>query len=441
MQAPSRRNISLAVTGSAVTAIAVAVWSALPAAAQPATSVGYQAGASATMFTGQAFDACTAPSLATMTAWEASPYRAVGVYIAGADRSCQQPRLTAPWVRAVTALGWRLLPIYKGLQAPCGGKPTDPKIKLAAAVSEGVAAADEAVAAAKALGVFGGSAIYDDMEYYTPGIASCRTAALRFLSGWTARLHQLGFLAGEYVQLNSGAHDLAGVYASSAYARPDAVWVARYDGDRALTGWAGIPDADWAAHGRAKQYQPGHNETYGGATLNIDNDQVDGPVATVGYQYAVTGTAPLSARSGPSASDPVVMTHAPASSLEVVCQTHGQPTGQTSVWDKLGDGTYVTDRFVSTPSRTSFSPPLPRCTYPYQVTGAAGVHLRTGPGGSFPSAGILPAGALAWVTCQRAGTTSGVSAIWDKLTTGRWVSDSHVATPSATSFSPPIPGC
>jgi len=376
-----------------------------------------------------------------MTAWLHSPYRAVGVYIGGVNRTCAQPELTAPWVSSVSAMGWRLLPIYKGLQAPCGGKPTDQKINPAQAGAQGTAAADDAVAAAKSLGMLSGSALYNDMETYTTGDVICRTAVLRFLSGWTAEVHHLGYVAGVYAQLASGATDLAGVYTATSYARPDALWIARYDGNSALTGWAGIPDSDWAAHQRAKQYRPSHNETYGGVTVNIDNDQVDAPVATVGYQYTATSNTSLNARSGPAASYPVVRTHAPGSGLSVACQAAGQRIGTTMVWDKLADGTYVTDFYVSTPSNTGYSAPLPRCAYPYQVTAAGGLHERTGPGTSYPSAGLLPNGALAWVTCQQAGGMIGTTRIWDKLTNGRWVTDYLVATPSNTTFSPPIPHC
>ena len=52
--------------------------------------------AGATDFTRKGFDACTAPSAATMATWlRLSPYRAVGVYIGGSDRACAQPALTA----------------------------------------------------------------------------------------------------------------------------------------------------------------------------------------------------------------------------------------------------------------------------------------------------------------------------------------------------------
>jgi uncharacterized protein YraI len=414
---------------------------AAPALAQPATTVNYAAGASATSYSGLAFDACTAPALAAIRAWAASPYRAVGVYIGGVNRTCKQPELTPAWVTAVSGLRWRLLPVYKGLQAPCGGKPTDQKITPSAAASQGRGAADDAVAKARALGMTSGSALYNDMEPYTFADASCRTAVLRYLSGWSQEAHRLGYVAGIYAQLGSGARDLAETYTSASYARPDALWIARYDGVSSLTGWAGVPDSDWAVHQRAKQYRNSHKETYGGVTINIDNDRVDAPVATVGYSYRVTSGTPLNARSGPSASSPVVRAYQRGSTLRVVCQAPGSAVGTTSVWDKLTDGSYVTDYYVSTPSSSGYSAPLPRCSYPYQVASSDGLNERTGPGTSYPVTGKLPDGSLAWLVCQKAGTTVGSTSIWDKLTDGRWISDYYVATPSNTTYSGPAPRC
>ena len=104
-------------------------------------------------------------------------------------------------------------------------------------------------------------------------------------------------------------------------------------------------------------------------------------------------------------------------------------------------GTYVTDYYVSTPSNTTYSSPLPRCSYPYQVTAAGGLNKRTGPGTSYPAAGTLPNGGLAWVVCQKAGSTVGTTSVWDKLDDARWVTDYYVATPSKTTYSKPIPRC
>jgi hypothetical protein len=45
----------------------------------------------------------------------------------------------------------------------------------------------------------------------------------------------------------------------------------------------------------------------------------------------------------------------------VSCQRSGSTVAMTSIWDKLDDGTYVSDFFLATPSKTSYSPPIQRC--------------------------------------------------------------------------------
>ena len=425
--------------GGAVALAALAV--AVPAVADPATVVAYPAGASATQYSGLAFDTCTAPPLAAIQAWGASPYRAIGVYIGGVNRTCGQPQLTASWVTAVSKLTWRLLPIYKGPQPACGGKATDKKIIPAQAASQGTAAADDAIAKATALGIRPGSAFYNDIENYSRTDGACRTAVLTYLSAWTRELHRLGYVAGVYANLSSGAPDLSGTYASASYARPDALWIARYDGSTSLTGWAGVPNGQWAVHQRAKQYRGTHNEAYGGVTISIDNDKLDAPAATVGYGYKVTSTSALNARTGPSTSYPVATTYAPGATVPVACQAPGSAVATTRVWDKLTTGGYVTDYYVSTPSNAGYSPPLPRCSYPYQVTATSGTSARTGPGTSYPVAATLQNGALAWVTCQAPGSLVHTTKVWDKLTDGHWVTDYYVATRSKTTYTPPIPRC
>ena len=426
---------ALVVSAAALAALTVA-W---PAMADPATPVAYPAWASATLYTGQAFDACTAPPLTTMQAWMASPYRAIGVYVGGQNRTCAQPELTPDWVRAVADLGWRLIPIYKGLQAPCGGKPSDSKIVPSAAAAEGTSAADDASQQVKALGMFKGGAIFYDMEQYTTTDSACRSAVLTFLSAWTGELHRLGYVSGVYENLNLGAGDLAGAYSSAAYARPDALWIARYDLNPALTGWAGIADDLWAVHQRAKQYQADFTATYGGASLTIDADSWDAPVATTAFTYQAT--AAIRARSGPGPSYPLVKLYPDGSSLAVVCQAPGPAVGTTTVWDKLNNGSYVTDYYVSTPSKTGYSAPATRCLYPYQVIPAGGANERSGPGASYPVTGVLPAGALTWLYCQKAGSKVGSTSIWDKIDGQHWVSDNWVATPGTTGYSKPAPRC
>jgi len=137
----------------------------------------------------------------------------------------------------------------------------------------------------------------------------------------------------------------------------------------------------------------------------------------------------------------VVRTHAPGSTVYVRCQLPGSRVGTTNVWDKLALGTYVTDYYVSTPSNTGFSWPIPKCLLPYQVTAPNFVYKRSGPGSGYRIKGRLPSGALARVLCQRTGQRVGTTSVWDKLRDNTWVTDYHVATPSNSGFSAPIPRC
>ena len=117
-------------------------------------------------FTGQGFDACTARSLSELSTWySASPYKAVNMYIGGASRGCAQPNLNAAWVSSAVAQGWVLIPTYVGLQAPCREYPN--VINPAQASSQGIAAADDAIAQLNALGLGVGNPVYFDMEAFS----------------------------------------------------------------------------------------------------------------------------------------------------------------------------------------------------------------------------------------------------------------------------------
>jgi archaellum component FlaF (FlaF/FlaG flagellin family) len=422
----------------ALTSLLVVLATAPPAAAEPATTPVFPGGASATRLSGYAFDTCEAPTTDTMQAWTVSPYRGVGVYIGGSNRTCPQRNLTRSWVTAVSKMRWRVIPIYMGRQAPCTFRANAAEFTASNAASWGTMDAANAVTEAKKLGMLPGSAIYGDMEHYLATDSGCRTAVLRYLSSWTKELHRQGYLAGVYAHLYSGAKHLSEAFGSTTYARPDAIWIARWDTNTALTGWLGVSNAHWANHQRAKQYRGDHNETHGGVQINIDSDRFDAPVATVPYAYQATAT--VNARRGPKLANSVAKTYSAGATLQILCQTPGSAVGSTSVWNKLTDGTYVTDYYVSTPSNTTYSPPLPRCKYPYQVT-LSSLNERLGPSASYVIKGSLPAGALAWVFCQAAGSRVFTTSVWDRLDDGYYVTDYYLATPSKTSYSRPIARC
>jgi hypothetical protein len=230
-------------------------------------------------FTGLGFDACTAPSRSAMAAWlRSSPFRAVGIYIGGSNRACSQPSLTASWVSEQTAAGWHLIPTYVGLQAPTSSCTSCAKLSPSAATAQGVAAANDAVAQARAIGIGPGSPIYNDMESYTR-TASATSATLAFLGAWTTRLAALGYVSGVYSSSSSGIRDLVSRL-GSAYPQPQALWIANWNGRRD-TADPFVPASAWADHQRIHQYLGGHNETWGGVTINIDSNYVEGPTAGV----------------------------------------------------------------------------------------------------------------------------------------------------------------
>jgi hypothetical protein len=213
-----------------------------------------------------------------MTAWgAASPYRAVGIYISGINRFCAQPQLTPSWVRTQLAAGWHLLPIHMGLQPYCTTSTKEHRFTAANAAASGRAAADEAIAAATALGLGAETAVFLDVEAYSTTDATCRKAVRDYQSAWTARLHERRFLSGFYSSLASGIADQVAAYSSPTWVRPDYLWFARYDGVATVSNPA-IPAGYWP-HRRIKQYQnpslTGGPETWGGFTLSVDRDQLD----------------------------------------------------------------------------------------------------------------------------------------------------------------------
>ncbi len=232
-------------------------------------------GATASGFrTGLGFDACSAPSTTTVSAWGSSPYRTIGVYIGGVNRACSQTNLTSTWVASVIAAGWSLIPTYVGVQAPsnsCGCAA----IRPTQAAAQGTAAADDAITQAAALGIGAGNPIYNDMEGYALG-GKNSSAVLTFLGAWTTELHRLGYVSGVYGSASSTITDLAGQY-GNGYPVPDDLWIARWN-DQQSTVDPAVPATAWVNHQRLHQYHGGHNERYGGVTINIDSDYIDGAV-------------------------------------------------------------------------------------------------------------------------------------------------------------------
>ncbi|MEU6089216.1 glycoside hydrolase domain-containing protein [Streptomyces sp. NPDC047085] len=270
-QSKKRRYITWAVAGAAVLAGAgIAAQTSMAATTWPAQKT----------FTGRAFDTCTAPSLSTMKAWHTGFYGAAAVYVGGKNRGCNQPNLTASWVKSVSSIGWKLVPIYVGAQPPCQSGSNPEKLTASTAASLGAADASDAVAKASALGMKAGSPIYLDMEAYDITNKACNDAVLTYVRAFDKGLHAKTYRAGYYGFTSSSAKAIA--TASDKTDLPGNLWYALYDQQNTTT-----TDWPWGAtqftnHSRAHQYMVNSKETHGGVTLTVDRDAWDAPVAITG---------------------------------------------------------------------------------------------------------------------------------------------------------------
>jgi hypothetical protein len=225
---------------------------------------------------GLGFDACAAPSQATMDAWHASSdYSAVGVYIGGVSRGCAQPNLTASWVSTQVRHGWHLIPTYVGLQAPCTRFYNRMSYNTHTAWTEGRADGGDAVDEAAALGIGAPSTIYSDVEGYNNTSPSCVAAVLSYVAGWTHGLHERGYDSGVYSSASSGISDLASRYPKATPNQPDDIWIAWWNAVANVDGGSYIRDSLWNRHQRIHQYLGGAYETHGGYRLPVDRDYLD----------------------------------------------------------------------------------------------------------------------------------------------------------------------
>jgi hypothetical protein len=232
---------------------------------------------------GQGFDRCYFPDVDQMqTWWSKSPYQVFNLYLGGASFGCKDQPLDAVWVHQVARQGWTFLLAWVGPQAPC----TTFKNKMSAnpdqAYLQGRAEADAAADAATRLGFFGNMVIYNDIEAYASASSSCRQAVQSYVRGWVERLHAHGLKAGGY---GGACSSYVSDWASNNPA-PDDVWLAhwyRSNYDPGATVWDTpcVSNSLWGSHQRVKQYAGGHNETWGGVTLNIDSNILDGQITSL----------------------------------------------------------------------------------------------------------------------------------------------------------------
>ena len=213
-----------------------------------------------------------------MTAWLASPYRVAGTYLGGAYWACDYGNFNRSWVNQVAAEGWRFLPLGVGPQASCSTIPGATPGSTRAGLERRTGPGGERRGRRGLFGYGTGTPIYFDMEGYDSSIPGCSRAVMNFLARWTEGLHLRATVSGVYSSAASGIADLASQAGNRAFEHPDDIGIADWNGKPVLSD-PFVPDRDWAGHQRVHQYYGPVTESWGGASVNLDRDVIDGEVA------------------------------------------------------------------------------------------------------------------------------------------------------------------
>lgn len=265
-------------------------------AAGPIT--GQALGDQTAIFIGQGFDKCEIASPEQLQTWlAASPYRLVNLYVGGSSRSCSNAALSAALLAQLGQQGWQFIPTWVGPQAACTSYSSRMSYDLNTAYDQGLAEAKAALEVASNLGLTladqSGTVIYYDLEYYPYTETACHNAAQAFIAGWTAQLRGTGNHTGVYSTgpILSGLAGIPNV--------PDAIWPAHwltpfyYNPNATVWDVYSLSNSLWNNHQRIRQYTGGHNESWGGLTLNIDSDVSEGVVASLQGEESVRVYLPL----------------------------------------------------------------------------------------------------------------------------------------------------
>lgn len=270
-----------ATTGVVVVAGAgIAAQTSMAAASRPAQKT----------YTGRAFDTCTAPSLAAMKAWNTGFYGgAVAVYIGGKNRGCGQPNLTASWVKSVSAAGWKLIPLYVGVQPPCQTSRNPERFTASTAASLGASNAKDAVAKATALGMKPGSPIYLNMESYDITNKECNDATLTYVRSFAKTLRAKTYRAGYYGFSSSSAkatpprrtgptsRATSGTRCGTTRTPPPPTG----PGTRSCTRTTAVPISTWSTARRPAAATPSPSIATPGTPRSLSSDRTVSRLATV----------------------------------------------------------------------------------------------------------------------------------------------------------------
>lgn len=237
----------------------------LAALALPATPI--LAGApAAAAFAG--FDTSVYPGDSNMSVWKAaSPYGFAAYYL---KSPCHH---SASWMGrrpALAAMGWKLLPVYVGQQV-AGVSPCTSTILTTA---QGIADAHDATSNMASEGFAPGSYVYLDVERSD----NFSAALANYISAWTSNIAAAGLGPGIYCHKHNASDVRATVLAALPAAPPSLprFWIVGGDPSQfhlatSKPADVGVPFADvW-------QSPVSVSRTFGGVTINIDEDLSAGP--------------------------------------------------------------------------------------------------------------------------------------------------------------------
>jgi len=162
------------------------------------------------------------------------------------------------------------------------------------------------------------------------------------------------------------------------------------------------------------------------------------PTSAVAASTTVNGTARqwVNVRSGPSTTSPSVGNLSGGQVVAIACQEVGAnvngPGGATPLWDRIGDGRYVSHSYL-----TSMTGVPARCDeLPVGASARQWVNVRSGPSTTSPSVGNLSGGQQVTILCQEVGANvngpGGATTLWDRIGEGRYVSHSYLTNVTGT---------
>ncbi len=160
-----------------------------------------------------------------------------------------------------------------------------------------------------------------------------------------------------------------------------------------------------------------------------------GTVAPQPNTYPTLGSANI--RAAATTSAPVINTVAQGTELTIDCYVNGESVSGTTIWDHVASGGYVSDSLLYTGTN---NPVVSACSTPtntYPTFENASVRILSSELASAISS--APAGTQLTIDCYVIGELVEGTTIWDHVSSGGFVSDSHLLTGSDSAVVPSCP--